>query len=116
MRVPYKLSAYINFEVKEMKFVKNASAGTLESNDIMVMVTANEDGGIKIELDSIVEKQFGRQIRKVIKDTLEKLQIDNVKIIAKDRGALDCTIKSRVACAVYRACQIEGNYDWEVLF
>lgn len=98
-----------------MKFIKNASAGTLESNDIMIMVAANEDGGIKIELESIVEKQFGRQIRKVILETLEKLQIDNVEIIAKDRGALDCTIKSRVACAVYRACEIEGNYNWEVL-
>jgi len=98
-----------------MKFLKNAAAGTLESSDIMVMVSANEDGGIKIELESVVEKQFGRQIRKIIRETLEKLQIDNVKITAVDRGALDCTIKSRVACAVYRACQIQGDYNWEVL-
>ncbi|MDV3427235.1 MAG: citrate lyase acyl carrier protein [Bacillota bacterium] len=99
-----------------MKFIKNAAAGTLESSDIMVMVSANEDSGIKIELESVVEKQFGRQIRKVIQETLEKLQIDNVKITAVDRGALDCTIKSRVACAVYRACEVNGDYNWEVLF
>lgn len=97
-----------------MKFVKNAVAGTIESNDIKIIISANENAGIEIELDSVVEKQFGKQIRKVIMETLKKLEIDNVKIIAMDKGALDYTIKSRVACAVYRACEIEGNYDWEV--
>lgn len=97
-----------------MKFVKNAVAGTLESNDIRVMIAANDNAGIEIQLESVVEKQFGRQIRKVIMETLEKLQIDDVKIMAVDRGALDYTIKSRVACAVYRACDIEKDYDWEV--
>lgn len=100
--------------VKGMKFVKNAAAGTIESNDIKIIISANENAGIEIELDSVVEKQFGKQIRKVIMETLKKLEIDNVKIIAMDKGALDYTIKSRVACAVYRACEIEGNYDWEV--
>ena len=97
-----------------MNFVRNAIAGTLESNDIRVMVMANENSGIEIELESVVEKQFGKQIRKVIKETLEKLQIDNVKIIATDKGALDYTIKSRVACAVYRACDIKEDFNWEV--
>jgi len=97
-----------------MKFVKNATAGSLESNDIRVMVMENENAGIVIELESVVEKQFGKQIRKVIMETLEKLQIDNVKIIATDKGALDYTIKARVACAVYRACGNEEDFKWEV--
>lgn len=100
--------------VNGMKFIKNATAGTLESNDIKIMVTANDNAGIEIELESVVEKQFGKQIRKVIKEALERLDIDNVKIIAIDKGALDYTIKSRVACAVYRACEVEGDYNWEV--
>lgn len=97
-----------------MKFVNNAVAGTLESNDIRVVVMENEKPGIEIELESVVEKQFGKQIRKVIKETLEKLQIDNIKVIATDKGALDYTIKARVACAVYRACDIEEDFNWEV--
>ena len=97
-----------------MEFVKNATAGTLESNDIRVMVVANENPGIEIELESVVEKQFGKQIRKVINETLEKLQIDNIRVIATDKGALDYTIKARVACAVYRACDIEEEFNWEV--
>jgi len=98
-----------------MNFVKNAVAGTLESNDIRVMVVANENPGIVIELESVVEKQFGKQIRKVINETLEQLQIDNIRIIAIDRGALDYTIKARVACAVYRACDKYEDFNWEVL-
>lgn len=98
-----------------MNFVKNAVAGTLESNDIRVMVVANENSGIEIELESIVEKQFGKQIRKVINETLEQLQIDNIRIIAIDKGALDYTIKARVACAVYRACDKYEDFNWEVL-
>ncbi len=96
-----------------MKIIKDSIAGTLESCDIQIMLLSNEDKGIEIELKSSVEKQFGRQIRKVIKDTLEKLELDNVRIIATDKGALDCTIKARVTCAAYRACGIDKEYNWE---
>ena len=98
-----------------MKIIKNAISGTLESSDIQIMLVANENAGIEIQLKSNVEKQFGKQIRKVIKETLQKLDIDNVTLIATDKGALDCTIKARVECAVYRACGINEEYDWEVM-
>jgi citrate lyase subunit gamma (acyl carrier protein) len=98
-----------------MKIIKDAIAGTLESCDIQIMLVSNENNGIEIELKSSVEKQFGRQIRKVIKETLERLEIDNVRVVAADKGALDCTIKARVECAVHRACGIEKDYGWEVL-
>ena len=98
-----------------MKIIKEAIAGTLESSDIQIMLVPNENGGIEIQLKSSVEKQFGKQIRKVISETLEKLGIDNIKLVAVDKGALDCTIKARVECAVYRACGIKEEYDWEVI-
>jgi citrate lyase subunit gamma (acyl carrier protein) len=98
-----------------MKIVKNSIAGTLESCDIQIMLVPNENMGIEIELTSNVEKQFGKQIKKVIKETLEKLGVDSVRVVASDKGALDCTIKARVECAVYRACGIKQEYDWEVI-
>ncbi|CDF59426.1 citrate lyase acyl carrier protein [Thermobrachium celere] len=85
-----------------MKIVNPAKAGSLESNDIFIMVFPNEKG-IEIELESIVIKQFGKKIRKVIEDTLKELEVENVKVIAKDRGALDYTIKARVETAIRRA-------------
>lgn len=85
-----------------MKIIKPAKAGTMESNDIYVMVQPNE-GGIEISIESIVMKQFGKQIEKTIRETLDKLQVENALIVAKDRGALDFTIRARVEAAVKRA-------------
>lgn len=85
-----------------MKISKPARAGTMESNDIYVMVQPY-DGGIQINIESIVMKQFGKQIEKTIRETLDELQVDNALIVAKDRGALDFTIRARVEAAIRRA-------------
>lgn len=97
-----------------LEIKQNASAGTTESSDILIMLDQNEVKGIQIDLDSSVEKQFGRQIRAKIQETLEKLEVTNVKVNAVDKGALDCTIEARTIAAVYRAAG-EENVDWQVL-
>ncbi|NMM62175.1 citrate lyase acyl carrier protein [Clostridium sp. P21] len=84
--------------------IKNvAKAGTLESNDIMIMVAPNENGKVELELESIVMKQFGKQIEKTILEKVKELGIESVTIKAQDKGALDYTIKSRVQTAIERA-------------
>jgi citrate lyase subunit gamma (acyl carrier protein) len=85
-----------------MKIAKPAKAGTMESNDIYVMVQPG-DGGIEINIESIVMKQFGKQIEKAISETLDRLQVENAIVVAKDRGALDFTIRARVEAAIKRA-------------
>ncbi len=86
-----------------MNITKVAKAGTLESNDILIMVSPNENGGVELQLDSIVIKQFGDQIRKVILDKIDKMNIDNISIKAQDKGALDYVIAARVETAIKRA-------------
>ena len=86
-----------------MKIIKPSKAGTMESNDIYVMVMPNEEDKIKLELESIVMKQFGDEIEKVIRETLEKLEVKSAIIKAQDKGALNYTIKSRIETAVKRA-------------
>lgn len=81
---------------------KPAKCGTLESNDIFIMLTPSEDG-IEIELESVVEKQFGDHIREVIKSKLEELGVKSAIVRAQDKGALDYTIKARIEGAVKRA-------------
>lgn len=98
-----------------MKITQVSIAGTLESSDVQIVIEPIEEEGIEIELKSTVEKQFGKQIRKVIRETLEILKVENARVIATDRGALDCTIKARVECAAYRAAGIKEKYDWEVI-
>lgn len=98
-----------------MKIINSSIAGTLESSDIQIMIEPKNEAGIEIELNSSVEKQFGKQVRKVIKETLETMGVENARVVAKDKGALDCTIKARVQCAACRAAGVKEKYDWEVL-
>ncbi len=94
-----------------MELKKAGIAGTMESSDIMVTVEKESCDGVQIELESSVEKQFGDAIRKVIRETAEALEVNNVKIKAVDKGALDCTIRARVKTAIYRACENQ-DYLW----
>ena len=88
-----------------------AIAGTLDSSDCMVTV---EPGAAKIDLDldSAVIRQYGKQIRKVILETLQRLDVTDAKITVVDKGALDCTIKARVECAVYRSNGVKDQLPW----
>jgi citrate lyase subunit gamma (acyl carrier protein) len=83
--------------------LKSATAGTLESGDIMIELTPKDGAGIDIRLNSIVAHQFGNQIKKVIVDVLQKYGIDGVTVNATDKGALDCTIIARTTTAAMRA-------------
>jgi citrate lyase subunit gamma (acyl carrier protein) len=86
-----------------MKITRAAKAGTLESNDILILVSPNEEGGVELSLESIVMAQFGDQIEKVILDKLKELGVEDIIIKAQDKGALDYTIAARVETAVKRA-------------
>ncbi|MDR1587947.1 MAG: citrate lyase acyl carrier protein [Treponema sp.] len=93
-----------------MDIKQNSVAGTLESSDIMVTLESGAKG-IEIEIDSIVVKQFGREIRRAITETLKELDVKNVRVKAVDKGALDCTIRARVKTAVFRAGG--KNSEWK---
>lgn len=91
-----------------MQIQKPAVAGTLESSDCMVTVEPGTDG-IQFELESSVIRQYGAVIRKVTLETLERLGVTDAHVRMVDKGALDCTIKARVECACYRACDKGGE-------
>ena len=79
-----------------MEILKPAMAGTLESSDAQVTVEPG-DGRVELTLSSSVMNQYGRQIKATV----------------VDKGALDCTLKARVECAVYRSCgQSAANIPW----
>ena len=85
-----------------MEILKSAVAGTLESSDAMVTVEPGD--GIELTISSSVMNQYGRQIKTTIMETLERLDVKNARITVVDKGALDCTLKARVECAVFRSC------------
>lgn len=94
-----------------MKIVKAAQAGTVESSDIVVKIEPNENG-VEIELTSSVKQQYGTQIETVIRETLKELGIENAKVTAIDKGALDCTVRARTQAAVFRASD-STDYPWK---
>ena len=94
-----------------MEILKSAVAGTLESSDAMVTVEPGE--GITVELSSSVMNQYGRQIKATVLETLERLEVKNAKVTVIDKGALDCTLKARVECAVFRSGDVSAaNIPW----
>ena len=95
-----------------MTIEKSAVAGTLESSDAQVTVEPNENG-IELEITSSVMNQYGRQIKATVLETLDRLEVENGRVTVVDKGALDCTLKARVECAVFRSCgQSDRNIPW----
>ena len=95
-----------------MKIKQSAVAGTLESSDALVTVELHE-GSVELDISSSVINQYGRQIRATVVETLKRLDVDEARVTIVDKGALDCTLKARVECAIFRACgQCEKNIPW----
>lgn len=86
-------------------------SGTVESSDILVTLEPGIGNGIEVELKSSVEKQFGNEIRRVILETLGELGVQDVRVTAVDKGALDCAVRARVKTAAYRASG-DSDYRW----
>jgi citrate lyase subunit gamma (acyl carrier protein) len=95
-----------------MKIAKEAIVGTLESSDLLVKVAPNDSGILDIVIRSEVIKQFGKQIRRVIDQTLSQLEVSEGTIIVEDKGALDYAIRARVQSAVLRGAASE-ELNWE---
>ena len=95
-----------------MQIEKNAMAGTLESSDAMVTVEPG-NAGIELEISSSVMTQYGRQIRATVLETLARLGVTDGRVTVVDKGALDCTLKARVECAVFRSCgKSDAGIPW----
>ena len=95
-----------------MEIVKPAMAGTLESSDAQIMVEPGENG-IELFLKSSVMNQYGRQIKATVLETLERLGVKNARVTVVDKGALDCTLKARVECAIVRSADAsEKDIPW----
>ena len=95
-----------------MNIEKSAVAGTLESSDAQVTVEP-APSGIELEITSSVMNQYGRQIKATVLETLERLDVKSAHVTVVDKGALDCTLKARVECTVFRSCgRSDKNIPW----
>ncbi len=86
-----------------MRIRCKASAGTMQSSDLMVVVEPADT--LRIEIDSTVKKQYEHLIRARIGATLDELEVSAGHIQVSDRGALDYAIAARIETAVRRAAK-----------
>ena len=88
-----------------MEIIRRASAGTMESSDAYVEIEPGT-GGISLQLESVVQEQFGETISQTVRELLTEMSVENANIRVIDRGALERVIRARVETAVLRG---KGN-------
>ncbi len=88
-------------ERKERVISKAAKAGSLESNDLMIMIEPSDK--LDITLNSVVKEQYGDKILKAVNEVLEDEGVTKANIVIDDKGALDFTIRARMRTAIERS-------------
>ena len=86
-----------------MTITRKASAGTMQSSDLVVQVEPAP--AIRIEIESTVKKQFEHLIRARIEALLARHGVTGALVRVSDRGALDYAIDARVETALRRASE-----------
>lgn len=77
-----------------------AMSGSVESCDCLV--TLYKNSGVSVEISSDVIIQYGKQIENVIKNVLNENNLENIKVVVEDKGALDYTLRARLITALKR--------------
>ena len=97
--------------IRFMKPKIAAQSGTFESSDVIFLIEPlPNDSGRKIELNSTVMQQYGASFRQIVDDMLDQYELTDIHLIAKDKGALEPTIKARLETAIKRSLdQQEGT-------
>jgi len=84
-----------------MQIVRRASAGTMESSDAYVEIEPAE-GGLTVQLESVVQAQFGEAILAVANEVLREQGVESANVRITDRGALECVLRARLETALLR--------------
>ena len=86
-----------------MTIKSEASAGTAESGDARVTVRPNPGKGLTLELHGPSVVRYGEGIKAAAAATLGELGITDAMVSIDEKGALDATIRARLAAACVRA-------------
>ena len=73
----------------------------MESSDVYVEIEPRGTG-LEVELQSVVQAQFGQAIEETVRQVLKDCGVENAKVRVVDRGALECVIRARVETAAMR--------------
>lgn len=84
-----------------MEIRRKATAGTMQSSDLIVQVEPADR--LEIVIESTVKQQFEPLIRQAVERVVARHDVRTALIRISDRGALDYAIEARVESALRRA-------------
>jgi citrate lyase subunit gamma (acyl carrier protein) len=97
---------YCNTRLMKPKIA--AQSGTFESSDVIFLIEPlPENSGRKIELYSTVLHQYGESFNKIVLEMLDYFGMTDIHLIARDKGALEPTIKARLETAIKRSLNMQ---------
>ena len=76
------------------------NAGDRIRSDCLVRVELVSSGGITINLDSKVDKLYGRSIRELAMSVLAHFGVANARVDIRDSGALEFVLVARLEAAL----------------
>jgi len=83
-----------------------AQSGTFESSDVIFLIEPLPDNsGRKLDISSTVMQQYGSSFKRIVTEMLDEYQMTDIHLIAKDKGALEPTIKARLETAINRSME-----------
>jgi len=81
-----------------------AQSGTFESSDVIFLIEPLPDNsGRKLELFSTVMQQYSDSFNRIVVEMLDSYEMTDIHLIARDKGALEPTIKARLETAIKRS-------------
>ncbi len=79
-------------------------------SDCHVTLEIKESGGIVLQLKSKVERMYGNQIRQLVFEVLEALNVQHASMQLEDSGALPFVIGARIEAAVKQILPSSGSW------
>ncbi len=86
------------------------NAGDRIRSDCLVQIEQLSSGGITINLNSKVDKLYGRSIRELAKSVMEHFEVAHARVEIKDSGALEFVLAARLEAALKQVIESDRSY------
>ena len=90
--------------------VSIGNKGKRVKSDCFVEIELIKSGGRNIEIQSKVYSMFGKSLHKLVNSILDFYEIENIKLLLIDAGALELVIAARIEAAIKKIIDTEKEY------
>lgn len=85
---------------------KKASIGIEETNDMLIEIEpAPKGSGVELDFKTSVPYQYGEHLYNLILKTIEEAGYTDLKMVVRDKGSWDYTVKARILTVLERGSE-----------